>query len=273
MHLTRFACLFLAFTGVMMTFSPASTSADQKPAGKLRFYIGTYNSPKSKGIYRSELDLASGKLSEPILAVEAESPSFVALHPSQKFLYAVNESGGGTVAAFAIDAEGQLKFLNQKSSGGAGPCHLIVDPAGKHVLVANYSGGNATVLPILPDGTLGERTGHAQHPPCSDRERPRRPLAHSINLDPSARFAFVCDAGVDQVFIYKYDAEKGTLTPNTPPSGLTAPDAAPRHFAMHPNGKQCYAINEAELSVTVFDFDSQTGAESRADDLHGSDGH
>lgn len=258
--------LCLAFFGAMMNVSTTLSAADQEPSGKLRFYIGTYNSPKSRGIYRSELDLATGKIAEPVLAVEAESPSFVAIHPSQKFLYAVNESAklegstGGAVAAYAIGADGQLKFLNQKSSGGAAPCHLIVDPAGKHVLVANYSGGNASVLPIQPDGTLGDRTGYAQHAPVPRPGKTKAPLAHSINLDPSARFAFVCDAGVDQVFIYKYDMEKGTLTPNDPLAGLTAHDAAPRHFAMHPNGRQCYAINEAELSVTVFDFNAQTGA-------------
>lgn len=249
-----------------MSTSTTLLGADQKPTGKLRFYIGTYNSPKSRGIYRSELDLATGKLAEPILAVDAESPSFVAIHPNQKFLYAVNESAklegssGGAVAAYAIGPDGQLKFLNQKSSGGAAPCHLIVDPAGKHVLVANYSGGNASVLPIQPDGGLGDRTGHAQHASVDISGKTKVPLAHSINLDPSSKFAFVCDAGVDKVFIYKYDADKGTLTPNDSPAGLTAPDAAPRHFAMHPNGRHCYAINEAELSVTVFDFDAQSGA-------------
>src|SRR4029079_14525266 len=116
-------------------------------------------------------------------------------------------------------------------------------------------------LPIAADGKLGPQSGHAQHESIiGSNNKKKVPLAHSINVDSDGRFAFVCDAGVDKVFIYKYDATKGTLTPNNPPAGIVAPDAAPRHFAWRPDGQQAYAINEAELSVTVFDFDAKTGA-------------
>lgn len=248
--------------GLLLTCLMSVISADDAPRGKQRVYLGTYNGPKSRGIYRAELDLATGKLSAPTLAVETVNPSFLALHPTRKFLYAVGEvttadgKKGGGVAAFAVDAAtGDLQRLNEQSSGGAGPCHLIVDPAGTHVLVANYGGGNASVLPIGADGKLSERSGFAQHDTSG-----RQPRAHSINLDPAAHFAFVGDAGLDKVFIYRYDAERGTLTPNDPPAGLVPPKAAPRHFAFHPNGRHAYAINEAALSVTVFEFNAQTGA-------------
>jgi 6-phosphogluconolactonase len=242
--------------------SVSSLSADETTSGKLRFYIGTYKSPASEGIYRSELELATGKLSEPVLAVKAGNPSFLAIHPNKRFLYAVSEEGGGAVAAYAIDhASGNLTLLNQQPSGGAGPCHLIVDRSGTHVLVANYSGGNASVLPIGDDGKLGPQTGHVQHESITGSNNKKKvPLAHSINLDAAGRFAFVCDAGVDKVFIYKYDSAKGSLTPNDPPAGIVATDAAPRHFAWHPDGKHGYAINESELSITVFDYNADSGA-------------
>lgn len=239
-----------------------SSVANADDADKVRFYIGTYNSKTSEGIYRAELDLSTGTLSEPVLAVSAKNASFLALHPNKRFLYAVSEEGTGGVAAYSVNQEtGNLTLLNQQPSGGAGPCHLVVDKPGTHVLVANYSGGNAAVLPIAADGKLEPRTGHVQHEPVIGKnDRKKSPLAHSINLDAAGRFAFVCDAGVDKVFIYRYDASKGTLTPNTPPAGIVAPDAAPRHFAWRPDGQQAYAINEAELSVTVFDYDAKTGA-------------
>ncbi|MCH2203492.1 MAG: lactonase family protein [Fuerstiella sp.] len=226
-----------------------------------RFYIGTYNSPTSHGIYRSELDPATGQLAEPVLAVEAVNSSFLAIHPSKKFLYAVSESGDGSVGAYAIDqGSGDLKLLNQQPSGGAGACHLVVDESGAHVLVANYYVGNASVLRLSADGRLGPQTGFVQHRSViGSNGRKKNPLAHAIHLDAVNRFAFVCDAGVDKVFIYRYDAVEGTLTPNDPPAGIVAADAAPRHFAWHPDGQHAYVINESELSLTLFDYTPETG--------------
>ncbi|MFN0052263.1 MAG: lactonase family protein [Planctomycetales bacterium] len=238
-----------------------SSVANDDATSKVRFYIGTYNSQTSEGIYLSELNRATEKMSEPVLAVPAVNASFLAIHPTKPFLYAVSEEGAGGVAAYAVNQEtGKLTLLHQQSSGGAGPCHLVVDKPGTHVLVANYSGGNASVLPISANGKLEPRSGHVQHEPVIGKNNKKKaPLAHSINLDAAGRFAFVCDAGVEKVFIYRYDATQGTLTPNAPPAGIVAPDAAPRHFAWRPDGKQAYAINEAELSVTVFDYGANAG--------------
>jgi 6-phosphogluconolactonase len=221
----------------------------------------------SKGIYRLELDLGSGRLSAPVLAGEAVNPSFVAIHPNRHFLYAVNEAsdfkatGRGAVAAFAIDPQtGKLTLLNQQSSGGPGPCHLVTDRQGKHVLAANYGGGSVCVLPIQADGRLGPATAFVQHHGSSiNKKRQEAPHAHSINLDAANRFAIVADLGIDKVLVYRYDAPKGTLTPNDPPAATVAPGAGPRHFALHPDGKHAYVINEMACTVTAFDYDADKG--------------
>src|SRR5262249_1152846 len=199
----------------MLLFSPAAASSafgeEAKPE-KLRVYIGTYNERGSKGIYRCELNPATGELTKPGLAGEAKNASFLAIHPSRRFLYAVGEidnfegkKGGGGVSAFAIDPKtGDLTLLNQQSAGGAGPCHCVVDKAGKHVLSANYGGGSACVHPIEEDGKLGKMTSFKQHKGSSvNKQRQEAPHAHSINLSPDNQYAFVADLGLDEVVIYK----------------------------------------------------------------------
>jgi len=238
-------------------------------AKKFRVYFGTYTKAgKSQGIYRSELDMETGNLSEPVLAIETKSPSFLVVHPSKKFVYAVGEYGkegdkpAGGVSAFAVDEKtGDLKLLNSQSSGGSGPCHVTIDSAGKNVLVANYGGGSCGVLPIKDDGSLAPMSGFQQHVGTSyDPKRQGTPKGHSINLDPANRFAFCCDLALDKVFIYKFDGEKGTITPNDPAFGETAKRAGPRHFAFHPNGKFAYAIGEIDCTVTAFAYDADKGS-------------
>jgi 6-phosphogluconolactonase len=234
---------------------------------KLMVYVGTYTGTKSQGIYVFEMDLTSGATTPARLAGEAVNPSFVAIHPSQRFLYAVGEVSdfagkkSGGVSAFAIDAStGNLTLLNQQSSGGAGPCHLVVDKAGKNVLVANYGGGSVAVLPIQADGKLGEASCFIQHTGKSvNPRRQEAPHAHSINLDAANHFAFVADLGLDKVLVYRFDAAKGTLTPNDPPAASVAPGAGPRHFAFHPGGRYAYVINEMGNTVTAFNYDAQKG--------------
>jgi 6-phosphogluconolactonase len=252
--------------GALASVRAVATQAKDAMPDKLWVFIGTYTGGPSKGIYRCELDLKSGKLSAPVLAAELKSPSFLAIHPSQQFLYAVNEAGGkeknGLVSALALDPKtGDLKLLNQESCGGEGPCHIVVDKKGKDVLVANYAGGSAAVLPVGADGKLGKRTGFAQHSGSSvNKSRQEAPHAHSINLDPADRFAFVADLGLDKVMIYRFDADKGTITPNEPPFAAVAPGAGPRHFAFHPSGRFAYVINELDSTITAFAYDPQKGA-------------
>jgi 6-phosphogluconolactonase len=242
---------------------------DKEPVmDKLWVYVGTYTGGPSKGIYRFEMDPATGKLTAGALAGEAANPSFLAIHPSRRFLYAVSEVetlGGkktGGVSAFAINPKtGDLTLLNQQPSKGGGPCHLVVDHEGKHVLVANYGGGSASALPIQADGRLDEASGFVQHRGTSvNPQRQEGPHAHSINLDAANRFAFVADLGLDKVLIYHYDSGKGELTPNDPPAAAVDPGAGPRHFAFHPTGRFAYVINELQSTVTAFRYDSDQGS-------------
>jgi 6-phosphogluconolactonase len=241
-----------------------------KDTGPTRFwaYVGTYTRKGgSEGIYRFDFDAATGKLSARALAAKTASPSFLAIHPGRKFLYAVGEMSsvgkkGGALVAFAIDPKtGDLTRLNQQSSEGAGPCHVVVDAKGKYLLAANYGGGNACCLPIEKGGKLGKATGFVQHEGSSvNKARQERPHAHSVNLSPDNRFAFVADLGIDKVMIYKLGPKSGALTPNDPPSASVAPGAGPRHFAFHPSGKYAYVINELDSTVTAFAYDAAKGA-------------
>lgn len=254
--------------GLMVASAVACSSTVLTAAPpKFRVYFGTYSSRGSKGIYVADLDLANGSLSTPQVAGEVTSPSFLAIHPSRKYLVSVNEISDldgkktGGLTSFAIQADGTLKKLNQQSSGGAGPCHVVVDAAGTHALVANYGGGSAAVLPIGEDGNLGPASSLVQHQGSSvNKQRQEAPHAHSINLDAANRFAFVADLGLDQVLIYRYDAAKGLLSPNDPPHAKVAAGAGPRHFAMHPNGRFAYVINEMASTVTAFGYDAARGS-------------
>jgi len=233
-------------------------------AESLRVYVGTYTRGEnsSKGIYRSVLDLETGRLSDPVLAAEARHPSFLEIHPNGEFLYAVSEAGGeGSVSAYALDADtGDLKLLNRRPSGGAGPCHVSIDHAGRNLLVANYGSGSASVIPIESDGKLAEPTGLVQHEGSSvNSERQKGPHAHSMNASPDDRFVFVADLGIDKIMVYRLDIEKGTIIPNSPALARVKPGAGPRHFAFHPDAKHAYVINELDCTMTAFTYDSASG--------------
>jgi 6-phosphogluconolactonase len=259
-HLSVTSWLILASAVLVPT---AAFAADKAPAPRTYWaYIGTYTGENSKGIYRFDLDPATGKLTNKALAGESASPSYLAFHPNGRFLYSVNEmpppgKKGGGVSAFAIDQKtGALTFLNQESSVGEGPCHLIVDKEGKHVLAANYGSGSVVVLPIDDKGRLGDPTDFVQHKGKSkDPARQEGPHAHCVALDAANHFAFVCDLGLDKVMIYKYDAAKGKLTPNDPPAADVAPGSGPRHIAFTPDGHFAYLVNELNSTMTAYDAD------------------
>jgi 6-phosphogluconolactonase (cycloisomerase 2 family) len=247
-------------------------------------YVGTDTKPvdgaaNGKGIYLFEMNPRTGELSLLKLAAETTSPSWITFHPSGRYLYAINEVSdfdgkNGSVSAFAIErTNGDLRFLNTVSSLGAGPAYVSVDATGKYAFVANYFGGNIAVLPILPNGSLGPAVDfhqdkgslgsiHATNAPpdsfaISGHDAPH---AHMIHPDPKNRFALQTDLGQDRIYIYKFDAESGKLTPAETPFVSFPSGDGPRHFAFHPNGEWMYCIQEEASTVVFFLYDSRTGA-------------
>jgi 6-phosphogluconolactonase len=236
---------------------------------KYIFYVGTYteDGSKSKGIYAYRFDADSGQITSLGLAAETTDPSFVALHPNGHFLYAVTKlenykgPNSGGVSAFSIDrSDGKLTLLNEVPSRGADSCYLTVDKTGRYVLVANYTGGSVAVFPVLADGKLGEASAFVQHTGHgTNPERQEKAHPHSIDLSLDNRLAVVDDLGLDELFVYKFDSAKGSLTPNDPPFVKLDAGAGPRHFARHPSGKFAYVISEMQSTVTIFSNDEKTG--------------
>ncbi len=232
----------------------------------LLVFIGTYTGPKSQGIYMARLNQTTGELSEPHLGAETPNPSFLAVRPQGDYLYAVNEvdtfegQKTGSVSAFRIPNL-MMYSLNQRSSGGAGQAHLSVDVTGTSVLVANYGGGSVAVLPIEKNGGLGAPTSVIQHTGSSvNPDRQREPHAHQIFVDPSNRFAYAADLGIDKVMIYRFDAARHTLTASTPASAALKPGAGPRHMAMSASGRFAYVINELDCTISAFRREPSSGA-------------
>jgi 6-phosphogluconolactonase len=251
--------LFLS-AAALACILPSGIAQPAKAAkGEYIAYVGTYTRPnKSKGIYAWRFQPATGKLTPIGLVAETTSPSFLAIHPNRKFLYAVNEISNyegkkaGSVSSFAMDTKtGQLKLLNTVSSKGDGPCHLVVDPSGKWLYVANYGGGSVAEYPVHDDGSLGESSAFVQHAGSSvNRGRQAGPHGHSTVISPDGKSVFVADLGLDEVLSYKV----GGLKPNDPPFVKIAPGAGPRHLAFTPDGKFAYVMTEMTASVVAFKY-------------------
>jgi len=270
MRLVQRTFLLVLFGLMCALIAPRFAVAGEKPdatSGKLWVYAGTYTKTPESGINFFQLDTASGRLTKPVVVAKTSSPTFLALHGRQPLLYAISEVSefrgkkSGFVSAYRIQpGSGRLDLLNQQSSGGPGPCHVSVDRTGRLVLVANYSGGSVASLPIQPDGslkpavTVDEHHGTSVHP-----SRQNGPFAHCIDADPSNRFAFSADLGIDKLLIYRLNASEGTITPHQPAFAETARGAGPRHLAFHPNGRYFYVINELNCTITVFRYDSMRG--------------
>jgi 6-phosphogluconolactonase len=250
----------LALLFVPLVFSVVGGSVD-KPAvnSKYRVFVGTYTTKtNSKGIYSLQFDAATGTLSELGVATETPDPSWVAVHPSGKYLYAANEAGkASSVSAFAVDAKsGKLTQLNQMPALGEDPCYLSFDRTGKYVMVANYSSGTIAVFPILADGKLGEHTATVKDQGATgpDKERQEGPHAHWIEMSLDDRSVYVADLGLDRVLRYGFDA---TVQSNWSHSVLDlsaklARGTGPRHAAFSRNGAQMYVLGELQSTVTAF---------------------
>lgn len=260
-------CIALATAFSLASPQGAAAQEDSETPSHWLVYIGTYTGGDSEGIYLLHLDSETGELETVGLAAEADSPNFLALHPTEPFLYSVgqmtDEDGNtvGALNAFAIDPEtGLLELLNRHPSIGGGPCHIAVDQPGRHAMAANYSGGSAIVASIENDGSLDETTAYVEHEGSSVHPRQQAPHAHAVDLAPDGRFLFVTDLGIDQIRIYRYNDLTGNLEPNDPPHVETAPGAGPRHFTFHPSGDYAYVINELDNTITAFNYDADTGA-------------
>ena len=226
-------------------------------------YIGTYTRGDSVGIYVYKLDLASGRLEYSSEIAGVDNPSFLALDPARRRLYAVNEEApDGRVSAFAIDPDsGALSYLNQQPTMGGLPCYLVVDRSGRFVLLSNYGSGSVAVFAIEEDGSLGAMTDLVAHQGSSvDEERQQGPHAHCIVLDAAGRHAFSADLGADEVKTYNFDAAEGKLRPGDPPAVKAEPGVGPRHFTFHPGGRYAYLINELGSTMSAFTYDGERGA-------------
>ncbi len=232
-----------------------------------RVYLGTYTRKGSEGIYVADFDASTGELSEPRLAVAAESPSFLALHPSGQFLFAVGEaatfgdSKSGAVSAFHVEPRtGELALVNSVASGGRGPCFIEADPSGKAVLVANYGGGSVASFRVRENGVLEEAATVVQHEGSGpDPKRQTGPRAHSIRVDPTGRYALAADLGIDRVLVYRLNPADATLAAHDPAGAATPPGVGPRHLAWHPRGRWAYVANEMGGSVSQFVWDADAG--------------
>ena len=250
--------------------------------GRLLVYVGSYTSAidggsNGKGIYRFEVDARTGAMTGQRLVAETPNPSWIVIHPSKKYLYTVNEivnQDSGSVSAFSIDPNsGNLTPLNVVSSEGRGPAHMSLDASGKYAFVANYAGGTIAVLPIMEGGRLGAATdvhrdrdavgakSATDAPPGSFAISGHdAPHAHMIAADPHNRFVLTVDLGQDRIYVYRFDANTGKLTPSEGDPFVSFPSGdGPRHFVFHPNGRWIYALCEESSTVVSLHYDGTSG--------------
>ncbi|MDO8540533.1 MAG: lactonase family protein [Opitutaceae bacterium] len=267
-----------------MQESPARTTGRRTIAYVGTFTRGTnfaepYNASPGNGlgIHRFEMDPATGSLSARDVLVDDSSPNCLAFNPARTHLYVTKKgsggAGSGAVSSFAVDpSDGRLKLLNTVSAGGLGPTHLSVHPSGRHVFVANYIGGSVAVLPVRPNGELGEATDvkelrgevgpvHASSAPkgsfaISGHDKSH---AHMIQPDPAGRFVLAANLGLDRIHVWKFDERGGTLLANDSATVALPPGDGPRHFAFHPNGRWLYSFQEEGSTIVWFDYDAATG--------------
>jgi 6-phosphogluconolactonase len=256
-------CRVLAFTlAALALIAAPGPAATAEPI----VFVTAFAPGERGGIHAYEFSTQDGTLKPLRRTAGAENPFFLALSPNRKYLYETHAKRFGgkeneQVAAYkVVGRTGELKLLNRRSAEGTATCYVDVDKTGKAVLVANYASGSVAILPIKADGSLGEPVSFIRHRGSSvNPQRQKEPHAHCIVVSPDNRYAFAADLGTDQIFGYKLDPAAAKLTPNNPPFAKSPAGAGPRHLTFHPNGKRVYAINELLNSVTVFDYDADSG--------------
>jgi 6-phosphogluconolactonase len=283
----------LALVGAALFLTGLAHGQSREASEPLIAYVGTFSSPlrdvlptqvdlppgNGRGIHIFRVNRDTGAMQPAGVYRMGTSPSHLAVNATGTRLYSANETDRvgeekeGTVSAFSIDrADGQLTLLNSVRSGGAGPTYVSIHPSGRFLLVANYFGGSVAVLPVLSGGRLGEATDvkvdvgeigptrATNAPPGSFAFSGHdRTHAHMIQADPSGRFVLHVDLGLDRIFVWKFDEQKGTLTANEPPSVSLPPGDGPRHFHFHPNGRWLYSIQEEGSTIVLFDYDAGEG--------------
>jgi 6-phosphogluconolactonase len=225
-------------------------------------YIGTFTEGPAKGIYVSRMDVATGSVSAPELAMEVPSPNYLAVSPDGRFVIAATRpnSTDGAVSCYAINRpSGMLELVDEKSAGGAGPCHVSIDSTGRTVLVANYNGGSVKSFRIgddgrLIDGTFVQHEGNSVNP-----SRQSGPHAHCFIPAPQGRFALACDLGTDRVVIYRLDPTDSSLAANEPADATVPPGSGPRHLVFSANGARVYVVNEMACTLSIFAWDASHG--------------
>jgi 6-phosphogluconolactonase len=222
-------------------------------------FISGYEEAGKPSIHTLTFDPISGGLTVKGAFSEVENPSFVMRHPNREWLYAVSETEEGAVWALRYEAETHtITSLNHQSSGGASPCHLMLDKAGRWLFVSNYASGSVAVLLIREDGTLGEMTDFIQYSGTGgDPERQKGPHAHGTIFSPDEQFVISADLGTDTLHLYRFDADNGKLIPHG--QTKTEPGAGPRHTTFHPKGTILYVANELDNTVGVYGYDTESG--------------
>ena len=229
-------------------------------------YVGTYTRlGKAEGIETFRHDPETGKLTH-LSTAPMVDPSFLAFSPDQKYLFAVRElreaagEGFGDAVSFSINQQtGALTQLSEQSTHGGEPCHLVTDPDGRVLIVANHENGTVAVFPINADGTLSPSSDLQRHEGSGPGPSQQGPHAHFVSWDPPKQRILVCDKGIDKVMIYRLDVAAGKLVPADPPYASLHSGAAPRHIAWHPNGRFAYVNGEADLTITAFTYDADAG--------------
>jgi 6-phosphogluconolactonase len=230
-------------------------------------FVGTYAGPKSTGVYGFDYETQTKQFIPLGVQAEVVNPSWLETDPQQRYLYAVSEVGyrvgtEGYISSFAVNRKtGALTFLNKVASRGGGPCHIKVDHTGRVLLVANYGSGSIAAFAIKADGSIGESLDFAQDSGSS--VNPRRqsgPHCHEMVLSPDNRFLFVPELGLDQIKIYRFNAMKGTFTPNDPPFVAVTPGYGPRHLTFGVGAKFAYLVCEMQSSVMAFSYDRANGS-------------
>ncbi len=231
-------------------------------------YVGTFTERNSQGLYVFEFHKDSMKFDLLQTIPSLESPSFLEIHPSGRYLYAVSRSsdsdgnGWGKVSAFRIDSlTGKLTFINEHSSYGKGPCHVSFDKTGNFAFVANYNDGNLVVYRVNEEGSVSDSlqllqdTGKGVNP-----QRQEGPHVHSSKISPDNKFLYVADLGIDKVVIYNLNPVSGRLTPAATPFTEVEPGSGPRHMEIHPNRKYLFLAEELSSTTSAFRMDTLTGA-------------